>query len=184
MPFSSYRRKWKRNLYNRYIANLKIQDEYILKAISLFTAITLCIGLCACNQETSKSSSASAAREQKATLYFGGDILTMQGDTPSYVEAVVEKNGKIIFVGDKSAADKIAIHAKKVDLQGKTMLPGFLDAHSHFMSAILMVNQINVAAPPVGTAKNIPDIIAKLKTFQQEKSVETAGWIIAWGYDQ
>ncbi|MCK5880826.1 MAG: hypothetical protein KAG18_03060, partial [Sinobacterium sp.] len=35
------------------------------------------------------------------TLYFGGDIITMQGDKPEYVEAVIERNGKIIYVGDK-----------------------------------------------------------------------------------
>jgi hypothetical protein len=34
-------------------------------------------------------------------VYFNGDILTMQGDRPQYVEALVVENDKIIFAGNK-----------------------------------------------------------------------------------
>ena len=47
-----------------------------------------------------------------------------------------------------------------------------------------MVNQVNVAAPPVGTATNIPQIIEKLKAFQNERDIKKGDWIIGWGYDQ
>ena len=119
------------------------------------------------------------------TIYYGGDIVTMDGDRPVYVEAVVEQKGKIIFVGKRDEAfGKYKDNSFKVDLEGKTMFPGFLDPHGHFMSAILMVNQVNVAAPPVGTATNIPQIIEKLKAFQKEKNIPEGGWIVGWGYDQ
>ena len=104
------------------------------------------------------------------TIYYGGDIVTMDGDKPEYVEAVVEKNGRIVFVGRK--ADAFAQFKKnsfEVDLEGKTMFPGFLDPHGHFMSAVMMVNQVNVAAPPVGTATTIPQIIEKLNIIFSEK---------------
>ena len=39
-----------------------------------------------------------------ATLYKGGQILTMKGDTPEYEEAVVELGGKIAFIGSLSDA--------------------------------------------------------------------------------
>ena len=59
---------------------------------------------------------------------------------------------KIIYVGNKaSAVNNFAGETIEVDLQGKTMLPGFLGSHGHFMSAIMMVNQVNVASLPVGT---------------------------------
>ena len=97
------------------------------------------------------------------TLYFGGDIVTMTDEQPSYVEAVVEHKGKIVFVGNKaSALRQYPETMTQMDLQGSTMLPGFIDPHSHFMSALMMVNQVNISAPPVGTATNIPQIIAKL----------------------
>ena len=119
------------------------------------------------------------------TIYYGGDIVTMDGDKPVYVEAVVEKNGQIIFVGKKAEAfNQYKENSFEVDLEGKTLLPGFLDPHGHFMSAIMMVNQVNVAAPPVGTATSIPQIIEKLKAFQQEHNIPQGGWIVGWGYDQ
>ena len=69
-----------------------------------------------------------------------------------------------IFVGSKADAFKLKGTDTKIkDLGGATMLPGFLDPHSHFMSAVMMVDQVNVAAPPVGTSTNIPQIIEKLK---------------------
>jgi len=40
------------------------------------------------------------------TLYFNGDILTMEGDEPEYVEAVVVKEGKITFTGTLAEAEE------------------------------------------------------------------------------
>ena len=121
---------------------------------------------------------------KKPVLYYNGDIVTMDGVTQEYVEAVVEKDGKIVFVGAKAEAEKKFAEVRMIDLKGSTMLPGFLDPHSHFMSAVRMVNQVNVAAPPVGTVKNIPQIIEKLKAFVEERHIPEDGWVIGWGYDQ
>ncbi len=122
--------------------------------------------------------------ESQQAVYYGGDIITMDGDHPVYVEAVVQSDGKIVYVGTKTGALEKYQTAKQVDLKGRTMLPGFLDPHGHFMSAILMVQQVNVAAPPVGTATNIPQIIDKLKSYQQENNIAEGEWLVGWGYDQ
>jgi heat shock protein HslJ len=64
------------------------------------------------------------------TIYYNGSILTMAGTTPAYVEALAVKDGKIAFVGSQDAALKMKTGATKiVDLGGKALLPGFLDAH-------------------------------------------------------
>src|SRR6218665_195119 len=65
------------------------------------------------------------------TIYFGGPILTMEGDRPNYVEALLVKDGKIIFAGSQKTAEKHATARQRIDLQGKTLLPGFIDAHGH-----------------------------------------------------
>jgi predicted amidohydrolase YtcJ len=39
-------------------------------------------------------------------IYFGGDILTMEGDSASYVESLVVDSGRIVFVGAKAEALK------------------------------------------------------------------------------
>ena len=42
---------------------------------------------------------APASAQDSATLYRGGPIITMDGDTPQTVEAVVTRDGRIAFVG-------------------------------------------------------------------------------------
>ena len=82
--------------------------------------------------------------QQNATVYYNGDIVTMEGKKPNYAQAVVTNNGKIIYVGKKSKAMKIAGPGHKmVDLQGKTMMPGFIEPHVHpFIAAVILPNEI------------------------------------------
>ncbi|MGL5798790.1 MAG: amidohydrolase, partial [Plesiomonas sp.] len=118
------------------------------------------------------------------TIFYGGDILTMTGNKPAYVEAVGVKDGKITFVGNMvDAKQMIGKSTVMADLQGKTLLPGFVDGHSHFMMALGMVNQVNVANPPVGPVTDIPSIIETIKEFKQQRKIADDGWIVGWGYD-
>lgn len=118
------------------------------------------------------------------TIYFGGNILTMNGEEPTYVEAVAVNDGKIVFAGSKDRAFEMKGNTTTLrDLLGKAMLPGFIDAHGHFMSSLNMVNQVNVAAPPVGTTSDISSIIKALKAFQTEHTTLEDEWIVGWGYD-
>ncbi|WP_310380104.1 amidohydrolase [Flavobacterium sp.] len=77
-------------------------------------------------------------------IYFGGDILTMEGETATYAEAVAIKDGKILFVGTKDEAEKF--HGDKTemkDLEGKTMMPGFVEPHVHpSIAATMLPNEI------------------------------------------
>jgi predicted amidohydrolase YtcJ len=129
--------------------------------------------------------SASTATAQVAdVIYHGGTILTMDGDSPTYAEAVAVKDGKVLYVGSMAEAVRRKGDATQVrDLAGKALLPGFIDAHSHFMFAINMVNQVNVASPPVGPAKDIPSTITAIKAYQAKAKVPVGGWIVGWGYD-
>lgn len=108
----------------------------------------------------------------------------MDGPEPVYAEAVVEQDGIIAFVGTKSEAISAYPDADRRDLDGQTLLPGFLDPHGHFMFALNMVNQVNVANPPVGPTTDIPSTIAALQAFQQERNIQPGEWIVGWGYDQ
>ena len=64
------------------------------------------------------------------------------------------------------------------------MLPGFIDPHGHFMSAVLMVTQVNVASPPMGMVSDIPSMIKALQDFKEEQGIKDGEWIVGWGYDQ
>jgi hypothetical protein len=87
--------------------------------------------LYSCN--SNQSSNKESKQESRAQLYYGGDIITMEGDNATYAEALVIKDGKIVYVGKKSDAEQEAGNeAELIDLMGKTLVPGFIDGYAHF----------------------------------------------------
>ena len=76
--------------------------------------------------------------QENTTVYFNGDIITMEGDEPDYVEALVTKEDTIVYVGPLQDAKEQFKNTTEVDLQGKTLVPGFVDGHSHFSSLLVL----------------------------------------------
>jgi len=128
--------------------------------------------------------------ESQATVYYGGDIITMEGDAPQYAEAVVEQDGKIAFVGTKDAAQRAYARAKEVDLKGKTLIPGFIEPHLHpSLAAIMLQNE--VIAPydwvlPNGTKKGVQGHEAYLDRIAEsiKTNAEPGKFYFIWGYHQ
>lgn len=118
------------------------------------------------------------------TIYSGGSILTMSGNEPAYVEALAVRDGKIVHAGSKEAALRLKGDATKlVDLGGKVLLPGFIDAHSHYINSLLVANQCKLYAPPSGPGKDVPSIIATLKQYAADRQIPKGDLIIGYGYD-
>ena len=125
---------------------------------------------------------------QANTIYYGGDILTMATDTPSYAEAIVTQGEKIIYVGDKNTAishqDK---QTQLVDLQGKTLMPGFIDSHSHVYGVGLQAMVANLLPPPDGQASSVDqlvELLIKAKTdAKYQNFINKTGAILGFGYD-
>jgi len=119
------------------------------------------------------------------TIYTGGDIVTVNDAKPS-AEAIAVRDGKIVAVGARAGIEKT--HKGKattvVDLAGKTLLPGFIDPHSHYFSSLTVANQVNAYAPPAGPAKDIATIVSELKKFRDERSIPKGELIQAYGYDE
>ncbi len=116
-------------------------------------------------------------------IYHNGNVITMEGAAVKATSVAI-KDGKILAVDENSL---IATHqgdaTKVIDLSGKTMLPGFIDAHSHLAMMMPLLAQANISSPPVSTVNNIGDIVQKLKTYQEKNSVAKGEWIVGWGYD-
>jgi len=119
------------------------------------------------------------------TIYSGGSIVTVNDSQPS-AEAAAVKDGRILAVGTRTEVEKAHLGAatKAVDLGGRTLVPGFVDPHSHYINAITVANQVNVFAPPAGPGKDIPAIVAELKRFHDEKKIAKGVLIQAYGYDE
>ncbi len=106
------------------------------KVLLTLSAIGI-IFLNSCKNETSD------ANDIKSVLYFNGDIITMEGNTATYTEAVVAKEGKIVFVGSKEEAENTFKNATFKNLEGNTLLPGFIEPHLHpSLAAIMLQNEI------------------------------------------
>ncbi len=117
------------------------------------------------------------------TLYYGGDIVTMRGEKPQYVEAVAEENGHIVFAGRKAEALKQFPNAKKVDLHGRTMLPAFFDPHGHLLLTTLLVAYADLNAPPIGDVDSIAKLQKKLKAFIKTHHLKPGEWVVGMNYD-
>ncbi len=122
-----------------------------------------------------------AAVANPSTVYVNGDILTMQGDSPHYVEALVVQNDKIMFAGDKvQALSQAGAHSTLYDLNGRTLMPGFIDSWGHF--ALIAQNTLGVNLgyfaqnPPKTKAQAIQKLLTEGKLFN--------GWMIGSGYSE
>ncbi|EAQ41976.1 amidohydrolase [Polaribacter sp. MED152] len=145
------------------------------KALLILSLLTSIIILISCNKETTKP---------QATVYFNGKIITMEGDNPTYVEALVTRNGKIEFTGNSDQAmEKAGMGHKMINLKGKTMLPGFIDGHSHFANFSAQAIGAQILPPPDAGAKDIPSIISILKEWNTEENRALTGWIFGTGFD-
>jgi hypothetical protein len=128
---------------------------------------------------------AQAVANPADTIYTGGDIVTVNDQQPS-AEAVAVKGGKIVAVGARADVEKAHKGATTlaVDLAGKALLPGFLDPHSHYISALTVANQANLYAPPAGPGKDPDSIVAELLKFRDANKIAPGEVIQAYGYDE
>src|SRR6056300_1265268 len=134
-----------------------------LKLIPILACILV---LFSCNDGKDKGGNKGKEEKVGTTLYHGGDIVTMQGDEPQYVESVVQKDGKIVFVGSKDEALEKHKNAKQVDLMGKTLLPAFLDGHGHFYLVGFTSQVDNLLPPPNGPGANFESIITSMNIYK------------------
>ncbi|MCB9200457.1 MAG: amidohydrolase [Flavobacteriales bacterium] len=119
-----------------------------------------------------------------AIMYHHGDILTMVGDEPAYAEALVVRDGRILFVGAADQAMEAAGPGHRmVDLQGRTLLPGFIDGHAHFANFGLQAIGAQLLAPPDATCKDIPTLVQLLKDWNTPENLALTGWIFGTGFD-
>ncbi|WP_114653868.1 amidohydrolase [Polynucleobacter necessarius] len=114
-----------------------------------------------------------------ASIYFNGDILTMEGDKPQYVEAVVVKGKKIAYVGNmQEALNEAGANPDIQDLKGQTLIPGFIDAWGHFTLIAQNTLGVNLGyfskKPPHTTQELIGRLKAETRPFN--------GWIIGAEY--
>ena len=138
------------------------------------------LAMAACGQKPADT----APRAAADLIITGGPIVTMEGDQPTTVEAIVVDDGRITFVGSRAdALGRKGDGTVLKDLGGKTLMPGFIDGHAHAQQFGTQAVGANLLAPPDGTVNTIDDLVDRLKTFAAGPDVALTGWIFGMGYD-
>jgi predicted amidohydrolase YtcJ len=160
-------------------------DRMMRRTGPLAAAVTL-LALAACSKPATPDGAQGAAGTTGATtVYSGGDILTMAGAEPAYAEAVAVRDGKILAVGTRAEVAKAAgAGAAQVDLAGRTLLPGFIDGHSHLLNYADSLVQANLNPPPIGGVTKIADIIEAVRKLKADMKAGPGDVLIGQGYDQ
>ena len=123
--------------------------------------------------------------EQTAdAIYTGGPIVTVNDAQPT-AEALAVKDGKILAVGTKADVLKTKGDTTKlVDLGGKTLVPGFVDGHSHFGGVGFQTVAANLLSPPDGPVKNIAELQQVMRDYMATSPlVKARGVVIGMNYD-
>ena len=110
-------------------------------------------------------------------IFVGGDIITMAGPEAAYVEAIVVEAGRIAFLGSRAEAMRLRRATTQViDLGGRTLLPGFIDAHGH-----MVYYGKNLADASLRGVADIPELVRRMQAHLAQAPGE--GWIVGMGYD-
>jgi predicted amidohydrolase YtcJ len=127
----------------------------------------------------------SFAADQADRIWSGGPVLTMNDDAMR-AEAMAEKDGRILGVGTEAVVMKLrGPDTQMIDLAGRTMLPGFVDAHGHMFLGGMQALSANMLPPPDGEVSDIAKLQQTLRDWVEENqnTVKSANLILGFGYD-
>lgn len=109
-------------------------------------------------------------------IYYGGNFITLEDKK---AEAILISDGYIKKVGTKEEVLSLKDdETVLIDIKGTTMMPAFIDAHSHFFAVannLLLVN--------LDQSDNFGEIADRLIQYKRDNKIMDGKWIIATGYD-
>mgnify|MGYP000471712566 CR=1 FL=1 len=93
----------------------------------------------------SYSAFAAPSTTPETTIFYGGPIITMEKAKPTAEAVVTSQYGKIVYVGSEKDALKQYPDSKKIDLNDKVLMPGFIEQHLHPFLGALTLNMPVIA---------------------------------------
>lgn len=114
-------------------------------------------------------------------VFINGDVLTMDSEN-SVVQAIAVRGELIEALGStEDIMQLVGDNTEVVDLRGRTLMPGFVDAHGHFPGSGLSVMSADLTSPPVGDKRTMEDVLAALKKELERR--EPGEYVTGFGYD-
>lgn len=115
-------------------------------------------------------------------IFYNGEIVTMDFGLNT-VNALAVSGDRIIATGNDADMDVCkGPRTQMIDLGGKTVFPGFIDAHGHFLfNAFFRTRAVDLNSPPVGNVTCMDDILNALK--EKAENTPEGELVIGFGYD-
>lgn len=111
-------------------------------------------------------------------LFHNATFIPMTGENDRFEALVSDNAGRITYTGTFADAQAFAPDADSIDLAGATVLPGFIDAHSHFTMTAQTLSYIQLRQ-----ARSIPELLEELRVGIEERRIGPDGVAIGMGYD-
>jgi len=146
----------------------------LMKSLCLGGLAALAVGLAGCGRPA----------EPADAIYINANVITMNDAQPR-AEALAVKDGKVLAVGSRTEAEAHkGPSTRVVDVEGKTITPGFIDGHGHLSGVGLSAAGANLLPPPDGRVRSIPELQQTMRDYIQSSSVpKTYGIAFGTGYD-
>ena len=117
-------------------------------------------------------------------IYHNGNIITVDDELP-IAGAVGIKNGTItkVIKNKLSLLDVASCKGKLIDLNGKSMVPGFVDSHSHFGGSAVAVNLgFTIRSSPFGNVSSISDMVQNARNYIKSTNLPAGKAVYSFGY--
>ncbi len=156
------------------------------KPVQFIVTLFISLALVGCSRDSGPTVSPApetTPQNYAQQIFVGGPIVTM--DTAQRnAQAVAIHEGKILAVGSQADVEQLKnADTEIIDLRGNTLVPGFVDGHSHFSMAVNAANWANLSGAPVGKVTSIADVVAELVAQQARNASPVGEWVVGYGYD-
>lgn len=157
----------------------------VIKNIPILFILILCV---ACNVEappqaettpklTAPAEEASGQEQVEKTLIHNAKIYTVDSAYPMAEAILFDASGRIHKVGDEQAMLGEFPDAMRIDLRGKTIIPGLIDSHAHLIGLAISLSQAQLR--DTGSKE---EVIQRLR--EQEQHLSEGDWLLGRGWDQ
>jgi predicted amidohydrolase YtcJ len=107
------------------------------------------------------------------TLFYNGNIHTL--DNPPLCSALLVHNNQIIFCGNENEINLPVTEVKKINLAGYSVLPSFIDCHTHFAMAAKKIDKISLDHCRT-FEETIQEIKDNIRRFRKGTWIKGSGW--------
>ncbi|MBS5335043.1 MAG: amidohydrolase [Firmicutes bacterium] len=111
-----------------------------------------------------------------AKIFVNGSVFTSDDEQP-FANSFISEDGIIIWIGKESEMPEVM--GKRIDLQGKRVIPGFVDSHMHPIILADCMDKISCLPPEINSIEELKEAVK-----ERTKVIPNGEWIRGWGYDE